>query len=149
MTEFREMVKKRVRLWTVSISLLSMITVLHFIDVFRPFTNAHYYDFISGVALGMTVAIMVIALVKIRKYNGCLKDERKLTMLFNEEHDERKQYIQNQSGGMILVICALIVFAMSLIAGFFNITVFITLLAVAYFLLFVKLCLKLYYKNKY
>ena len=149
MTNYRETVIKRIRLWRVSISLLTIIIALHYIDVFRPFASSHYFDFLNGTVLGTIVAIMILAITNIRKYSVGLKDERVLRELYNKENDERTQYIQNKSGGMILIACAIIIFIAALIAGFFNIIIFVTLVVVTYFLLFVKLCLKFYYTKKY
>ena len=149
MENYKAILKKRIQLFRIAISFSSMLCALHVIDLLHPFTSEHYYSFIEGTLLGTSLGIMVFAVIWMRKYSVALKDEHKLITLYNAEHDERTQYIQNKSGGMILVICALIIFGVALVIGFFNFSAFVTLIVVAYFLLIVKLFLKFYYGKKY
>jgi hypothetical protein len=149
MENYKAVIGKRIRFHTVGISLLSLLSVLHVSELFRPIATTHYFDFITGAQLSTTLVLMIISFVKIAKYRKVLVDERLLTILYNTENDERTQYIQNKSGGMILVVCAFIIFAAALIVGFFNFSAFIALMIVAYFLLIVKKCLQFYYGKKF
>jgi len=149
MGNYRAVIEKRIRLHTLGVSLLSLLSVLHVSELLRPITTEHYFDFIVGAQLSTSLFLMILSFIKIAKYKKVLKDERLLTILYNTENDERTQYIENKSGGMILVICAFIIFAAALIVGFFNYSAFIALLIAAYFLLIVKKCLQVYYGKKF
>ena len=81
---------------------------------------------------------------KIRK---ALKDDKMLRRLYIDEHDERKNFIKLKSGSNLLGKIALGIFVISILASYFNMVVFYTLVITGIFLVLVSLLLKLYWRK--
>lgn len=111
--------------------------------------NTHVNDFISGFSLGVCVGIEFVVIFYMGKYISALRNEEKLKKLYILENDERIKMIQAKasSSGMAVAIAGLMLGA--LVAGYFNETVFFTLVAAALFVTFSFLFIKAYYCKKY
>jgi hypothetical protein len=82
-------------------------------------------------------------------YSKAIKQPEQLRILYIKENDERRQFINTQIGhyGFHIVFLGL-VFA-TVISGYFNKIVFMTLLCVVAFVGIVKGSLKFYFWRKY
>ncbi|WP_298841344.1 hypothetical protein [Clostridium sp.] len=69
--------------------------------------------------------------------------------LYIEEHDERTKLIYDKTGVSGFRLSLVAITTTTIIAGFFNQIVFLTLLAVLFSMILVSIFLKLYYKNKF
>lgn len=99
--------------------------------------------------MGVSCGIEIVMVYFVAKYAGSITNEEKLKKLYIEETDERKKYISSKIGRNGLVIIMLSLLLGGIIAGYFNKTVFITLIAAAVFCALVTLGLKIYYNKKY
>ena len=70
-----------------------------------------------------------------------------LRELYIDEHDERKNFIKLKSGSNLIVKIALGIFVISILASYFNMLVFYTLVITGSFLILVSLLLKLYWRK--
>jgi hypothetical protein len=127
MEQFIKKLKTRV-LW---LSILSLTTA--FIGVYDVFfapealKNMIVFEFQGGVL----AAICIISSFNIMKYSKILKDNNKLKIIYIKENDERFKTIKSKAGIPIVFILSVMMLISGIIAGYFNITVFYTLIITA------------------
>lgn len=106
-------------------------------------------DFFEGFHLGAFLFIQAALISTMVRYIQALRNREKLKLLYIAETDERKTLIRSQIGGAGLNVALGGVAFAALLSGFYDETVFYTLLTVLFFIAFVKGILKLYYFKKY
>ena len=107
--------------------------------------QARWRGFCTGASFGI-LALLVYGLIANLR---ALKNDKQLKKLFNKEHDERTQKIctaARSSGAQVFLIFGLIAI---IIAGYFSVTVSITIMACVLSLSLICVFLKLYYGRKY
>lgn len=109
----------------------------------NPITNDLSLGFLTGLILG----INLICLYLVFKIQKCLKDEKLLKDMYIKKYDERENFIKLKSASTLISILAVGIFIVSIIASYFNIIVFYTLVITGIFLLLVGLVLKIYWKK--
>lgn len=110
-----------------------------------PWANENMISFDIGVSAG----IEIVMVYNVAKYAASIGNNERLKKLYIEETDERAKYISSKIGCKGLTVVMLSLLLAGIIAGYFNITVFITLIAAAVFCALVTVSLKLYYNKKY
>ncbi|MCM1315716.1 MAG: hypothetical protein NC040_10225 [Muribaculaceae bacterium] len=96
--------------------------------------------FITG--LGLVSVLLII------HYSKAVKDSDKLNLLFNKENDERLKYIKSKSGMPMLLITSMIMIFSGTIFGYFNTTVFYTLIVASMCQLLIAGIVKMVYMKK-
>lgn len=150
MDRFKLVLKKRLLL----MFLLNVITIL-LIILTRTYShlivgsNVHIEEYINGFQVGIFLSVEIRILYRIIKYRKALNDEEELKKLYIKENDERAKLIRDKIGGDGFLFSVGMVAIGTVIAGFFNETVFFTLFAVTVFMAMILASLKLYYNNKY
>ena len=107
--------------------------------------QARWRGFCTGASFGI-LALLVYGLIANLR---ALKNDNHLKKLFIKEHDERTQKIctaARSSGTQVFLIFGLIAI---IIAGYFSVTVSITIMACVLSLSLICVFLKLYYGRKY
>ena len=107
--------------------------------------QARWRGFCTGASFGI-LALLVYGLIANLR---ALKNDKQLKKLFIKEHDERTQKIctaARSSGAQVFLIFGLIAI---IIAGYFSVTVSITIMACVLSLSLICVFLKLYYGRKY
>lgn len=107
--------------------------------------QARWRGFCTGASFGI-LALLVYGLIANLR---ALKNDNQLKKLFIKEHDERTQKIctaARSSGAQVFLIFGLIAI---IIAGYFSVTVSITIMACVLSLSLICVFLKLYYGRKY
>ena len=102
-------------------------------------------DFVSGFQLGILMALTVVFLYKMVNYRKALKDETLLKRLYYKETDERLAFINQQVGKSSMSVTTVVLLIAAVIAGYFDIKVFVTILAVTFVQLVIQLILQRYY----
>ncbi|MBC3798234.1 4-hydroxybutyrate dehydrogenase [Acetobacterium tundrae] len=127
MEKFRTKIKRRIVL---SSGMVLVTAVLGFYSIY----SLNYSDsstmsdgFVTGFQFGLIIAIFGLAVIDIIKLSLALKDDTKLKVLYNKEHDERLKAIRNKAGAPMIVITSVLMVLAAIIAGYFNIVVFYTL----------------------
>ncbi|MBC3889042.1 hypothetical protein GH810_12025 [Acetobacterium paludosum] len=130
MEEFRTKVKRRIIL----ASGLTLVAVA--LGIYAVFSLQNVPDdatmsagFISGFQFGLIMSIGILSMVTVVKLRRALNDEIKLKVLYNKEHDERLKTIRSKAGQPLLSITSVLMIIAAIIAGYFNIVVFYTLVA--------------------
>ncbi len=106
-------------------------------------------DHARGFRAGALTAMIGLAAALSIRYAMALKNSEKLKKLYIEETDERAQMMFQKSGSTGMTFLIGFMLASGCVAGFFNMTVFYTLIALALFTSFVRAAFKLYYMRKY
>lgn len=106
-------------------------------------------DFAQGFELGAFLGMIGGLLLSLINNLGALRKPARLKELYIKETDERNLLIQQKTGlwGFSLMVFGLLL--ASIVAGFFDQTVFLTLLGALGFLSLIQLVLKLYYRRLY
>lgn len=148
MENFKGVLKKRIS-WLAVLNLVAVV----FIVAGRMYSNepslGHVEGFIHGVQVGLVAAVLGVVIIRILKYRAAVQNETKLKQLYIEENDERTKLIRDKIGGVGFNFSLAAVALATAVAGYFDSTVFFTLLAVSFFLSMAKAGLKLYYSKTY
>jgi len=148
MDQYKNTLKKR--LYLLSICLIMYITTNYImyshVGTRRDGADT---DFILGFQFGIGFFVFALLAYFIIRYISVLHSEKRLKEMYIADTDERKLMIYQKSGsaGMTFAIFGLAISAV--LAGYYNTTVFFSLLGSCLFLAFIRAALKLYYKNKY
>jgi len=143
MENFRKKLKKRLALAGAYNGM-----VLLFLVISYSISKRHVVpDMAVGFASGFFVGIQIVMIYYIGKYHAALKNEDKLKTLYIAENDERSKFIESKIGGIGINIILGGTVLGTIVAGFFNETVFFTLLFTLIFTALVKGTLKLYYNK--
>lgn len=148
MDKMRQEVKEKLTYWSRLCALFVVLLSTNCVNYFRPRNSGdNYTDFFQGFQMGIAAGLLLWAIVQIMRYRKILQDEEAVRAFYIREHDERAAAIWSRSGGTVLYTCALLIIGASLVAGYYNPAVFITLLFCGLFLLLVKKGLILYYRR--
>lgn len=109
--------------------------------------NEQANDFVFGFQLGLLCALLIMFLGNLVKYRKALKDNNLLKQLYYQENDERMCYINQQVGKSTMSVVTVIMVIATIITGYFNITVFCTMIAVTLLQVLIQIGLKWYYTN--
>lgn len=105
-------------------------------------------DYLAGFQSGiLTVLGMSGAAAGIR-YAVIVRDEKKLRRTYNQENDERIRAIRAKAGLPFALITSVVMIAVGIIAGYFNFTVFCTLIAAAVAQMLLSCVIKQIYLKK-
>jgi hypothetical protein len=77
-----------------------------------------------------------------------LRDEKKLKLQFNKEKDERLKAIRAKAGMPILLVTSVLMIIAGVIAGYFNATIFVTLIIAAVGQMIISGFVKMIYMRK-
>ena len=141
---YHEVLKKRERLYK---SYISFALIFWGIGNFLLKDQARLNDSALGFINGLTLGIEIICVFWVYKIRKALKDDKMLRELYIDEHDERKNFIKLKSGSNLIGKIALGIFVASILASFFYLVVFYTVVITGIFLILVSLSLKLYWRK--
>lgn len=105
-------------------------------------------DFIRGFHTGTFAAIEAVILAISVRYIVSMRKEESLKKLYIGENDERRLAIMQKAGACGMAACVLGLAVATVIAGFFNQTVFFSLLGALLYTALVRGFLKIYYYRK-
>lgn len=103
----------------------------------------------NGFATGATTAMLVFMIVALFRNNKALKDEKALKKLYVNENDERTIQIWTSARAAAFQTFLLLGIVAAIIAGYFNMTVFITIVACLFCASMVVVGFSFYYENKF
>ena len=141
---YHEVLKKRERLYK---SYISFALIFWGIGKFLLKDQTKLNDSALGFINGLTLGIEIICVFWVFKIRKAIKDDKMLRRLYIDEHDERKNFIKLKSGSNLIGKIALGIFVISILASYFNMVVFYTLVITGIFLILVSLSLKIYWRK--
>lgn len=141
LNQYRKTIHTRCVLWglMILIALGQMIYGMFFMD--QNMQNTIIFGFQAGFSTGIA-SVGVIRLIHYRKVLG---SDKQLQLAYNEEHDERMQWIRSKAGMPTLLVTSTVMILVGIIAGYFNVTVFFTLVGAGSTQLMVGSFVKMYY----
>lgn len=104
---------------------------------------------VASFQLGLILGIEFLAVATMMRYIKALKGTTSIELLYNQEHDERQQLIRQKSGMPMLMITSTLLLVAGVIAGYFNTTVFLTLVIAGILQLSIGALIKLFYMKTY
>ncbi|MFA0815439.1 MAG: hypothetical protein ACC608_06580 [Anaerofustis sp.] len=149
MEQYRQTIKHRRTLLAAAAALIALILSARALG-WMPIGKETFYDgFLTGFLEGSLTGIELIFVFLIARYTKALRNEETLKQMHINETDERKAYIRTKSGGWTMYITSVAVIIAGIVAGYYNMTVFFTMLAVGMFQLLVIATLKIYYSFRH
>ena len=127
MEKYRKTIKIRMALLAVIILFAMALGVY---DVFFA-SEAAKESFIVGFQIGGVTGMGLVAIFAFIRLGLILADDTKLKRRYNVENDERLKAIRAKSGMPMLLVTSGAMLIAGIIAGYFNQTVFFTLIAAA------------------
>ena len=147
MDKFKKDLQTRIRML---VCYNSILIIMVSFDLFHPTAGQSEFTlgFMSGVNVGLYIAVQALLIYLVFKYQGALRKEDKLRELYIYENDERCKYIRAQIGGVGINIILGGLAIGTIISGFYNEIVFFVLLSTLMFSALVKGILKVYFNRK-
>lgn len=127
----------------------ALVTIVRRPSIAALAANQAHLDFMQGFVTGMGIALDIVFLFVIAKNNAAMKDEKKLTRLYNEIHDERMMKIEALAGKAAIKISAISMVFLALIASFRSVECAIAILAALSVMAVIKVACRLYYTRTY
>ncbi|MGN0675532.1 MAG: hypothetical protein ACI4KG_07255 [Oscillospiraceae bacterium] len=159
MEKFRKQIKTRMIGYIITAILLAILyIVLVFIDKTNAWGTvllasisgtAEEGDFTSGFRTGFCSSIVGFAVVKAIFCAAALKNEKKLKAMYIKETDERTAMILQKTASSSFCVTIMALAVASVVASFFSMTVLYTLIAIIFFIVFVRTAFQFYYTRKY
>lgn len=144
MDQYKKKLRARI-LWLAALSIITSLFGIY--DVFfasEATKNSKMFEF----QIGMLAAICLLSTISTIRYNNILKDDSKLKLEFNKENDERYKAIKSKAGLPMVLILSILTIISAIIAGYFNITIFYTLIIAAMCQMLISGFIKLIYMKK-
>ena len=105
-------------------------------------------SFIFGFQCGAVTACGLMSAILLLRYRVILKDEKKLTLEFNKENDERLKAIRAKAGLPMIFVTSVLMILAGVIAAYFNAATFIVLIVAAVCQMMISAVVKLIYMRK-
>lgn len=141
---YKKKLKKRILFLALFILLAVIIHLgIYNLSLINPKANC-IFEFQSGIITGLGA----IACILIARYRTILQDEKKLRLQYNKENDERYKTIQRKAGMPMLLLTSALMTIAGIIVGYFNITIFFTLIIAALCQVIIGCIVKIVYMKK-
>ena len=105
-------------------------------------------SYVSGFQIGLYITLLLFYLAKVSKYRKALKDEALLQQLYDQENDERVVYVNQQVGKTAMSINTVILLFAAIVAGYYNVTVFVTIIVIIIMENVIQFILQIYHMNR-
>jgi hypothetical protein len=145
MEKFRNTIKRRITLFSAMLLGEVILGAYCFWALDHSVKSGSSDGFVANFQNGIIFGIGILTLSQIIKLRMVVKDDNKLKMLYNQQHDERLKTIRGKAGMPMLMITSIIMLIAAIIAGYFNVVVFITLIIAATVQLSIGAIVKMYY----
>jgi hypothetical protein len=113
----------------------------------RHYTGGQYADFIDGFILGLVIVTDIICIFRLVKNQAAIKDEKKLTRLYNEMNDERTKQINALAGGNSVKMSMILLIVVALIVSFISFEAFLAIIGAVVVIGLVHKGMVLYYSR--
>ena len=131
-------------------AVLAIGTELGWFNILSPVTgDSHWQSTWHGYITGISCGVFALLLVVLSRNRRARKDEKKRKALYVKEHDERTIQIATLARNTAMQILLPAGLVASVIAGYFSVTVSMTILACTFFSSGIILFLMNYYSKKF
>lgn len=133
----------------IAFSILFFLSELGIVNIAPTAGDSHWQSrwrgFVSGASCGIG-SVILVGLIRISK---ALKDEAALKKLYVQANDERQQQIWTSARATAMQISTIGGFVGGIVAGYYNVTVSVTILVCTVLYSLVGVACKLYYSKKF
>ena len=130
-----EKFKKKLQIRRVLLVAVILFAVaLGIFDVFfsiKTVGESYNEGFLVGFQTGGAIGLGLVAIIAFIRLSIVIKDDTKLKQQYNMENDERLKAIRARSGMPMLIFTSAAMLIAGIVAGYFNPTVFVTLVSAA------------------
>lgn len=140
----KHLILETVILAIVSIALIA-VQVLAFTRVIVPPMGEHWSEFWNGMIAGASFGLMALFIIGVVVNIRALLNEDRLKKLYAKENDERTIEIVRRAQSFGMRISVILMLAVGLVFGYFNISVSLTCLACAFLQSVITALAKLYW----
>lgn len=141
MDAYRKTIKRRILLLGIFALAVAVIGIIDVFFLSEELRISYVWEFQFGVLIGLDA----VALIRLFNFKKLLSDDELLRSQYNRENDERLKAIRGKAGQPVMWISSVIIIVAGIIAGYFNFTVFLTLVITGLSLLVFGCVLKLVY----
>ncbi len=127
MDKYRKVLKRRMYLLTIPILVAVGLSIYNVFFASERIKESFIFEFQFGAA----ISLGIISIAFLILYRRVLTDDKKLKLQYNKENDERLKAIRAKAGVPMLLITSIVMIIVGIIAGYFNLTIFITLVVAA------------------
>lgn len=146
MEKYRKTLKTRIVLFMLLILLCCGILVWSLVlDGGTTAEEGFITGFQSGVACGTAVVLCVFTI----RCSKALRDEKTLQLQYNRENDEMVKAVKAKAGLPMLQFTSIAIILVGVIAGYYNVTVFYSLIAAGSAQLLASIIVKVTYMRKF
>ena len=110
--------------------------------------NTHWQSMWRGIITGMSFGIMIVMIAFLIRNVLALKDEKKLKKLYVETNDEREILIWTAARSTAMQLFLMVGVVAAIVAGYFSMTVSITIIACMFLQSITGFFCMLYYRIK-
>ena len=110
--------------------------------------NTHWQSMWRGIITGMSFGIMIVMIAFLVRNILALKDEKKLKKLYVETNDEREIQIWTAARSTAMQLFLMVGVVAAIVAGYFSMTVSITIIVCMFLQSMTGLFCMLYYRIK-
>ncbi len=146
MEKFRAKIQKRVLILSLTAIFTAAVYLLLVSGLIMDTPSVP--DFVRGFNMGAFSGVELVLVFFTVKYSVSMKNEAALKKLYIEENDERRKMIFQKTGAVGMTLFIILSAIGAIIAGFFNQTVFFTLIGTTALGSLIRGVCKLYYHNK-
>ena len=148
MENYRKVIKKRIILCNILAVVSVGLSIFHQSGLFNWVSLNTRNEAVTSFQVGLLFGFGILALFLVYKYGKSIKDDTKLKILYNKEHDERQNLIRQKAGMPMLMITSGIMIFAGIITGYFNEIIFYTLVLTAMIQLTLGAIVKIYCMKK-
>lgn len=155
MEQYKEKLRTTQKVYTAAALVLAAFSILFLlgeigvINITPAVENSRWQSMWRGLVSGAGTGIAILILIGILRIGKALRDEKALKKLYVADHDERQIKIWTSARALSMQIFLIGGLVAGIVAGYFNMTVSITILACVAIHSFVALFCKLYYNRKF
>ena len=152
METYREKLKLQNVVFAIGCVALALFSVLGFLGeagVVKLVGDGHWQSLWRGFISGASIGILAMLLFGLIRNLRALKDEKKLKQQYVKEGDERQKQIYTNALCAAMRATLILGLAAVIVAGYFSMTVSLTLLVTVLLVSLMTLAFKLYFGKKY
>lgn len=149
MENYKKMMQQKISSNTIMFCLSSAVFIISqqgHLSKYKP--DGDFGDFIGGFQIGLFVAFAMWLIASTVYIGAALKDDKKLREMYIKYTDERNMKISELIGFKLYKCVCFPLLIATIVAGYFSVEVFFTLLAVILFIYAVTLARTLYFCKK-
>lgn len=148
MKKYKKMMQQKIASNAIMLCIGSAVFIIGqqgYLSKYKP--DGNFGDFFSGFQIGLFLGFAILLIVSTTYIGTVLKDDKKLKEMYIKDTDERNIKISEMTGVKLQQSLCFPLLLATIVAGYFSIEVFFTLLAVVAFISAVTIVRKIYFNK--